>query len=355
MPLSERVHWFGASSERSGCIALAERAAGLLHGADNWVLSVGDHSGFHRRLNRALESRAVAYRSLALDDALRLDSQEVAGLACVLVGDSSSRGSTSVARALLASEHLRSVPVEYVSGLDNERRQFHRDDEYRDAFFVSPVLLADPSAYALYEESLRLFEQKCGLRDFLDLYQLIESIGARKIEGAVAEFGSYKGHSGWLIARTLQALDMDRSLLMFDAFESFPDETIGVDHFWSRTHAVDFEDVRSKFSGFPFVTLVPGDFTATWPASGSPDLALAYVDCDSYRAVSYVAGLFDEHIAPGGIMVFEDYGHPALLGSRLAVHEYFDGRVDCVQFFSQFSGCYIVIKTPMVPTGDGGR
>jgi hypothetical protein len=29
----------------------------------------------------------------------------------------------------------------------------------------------------------------------------------------------------------------------------------------------------------------------------------------------------------------------------LAIHEFFEGRKDCITFFSQFSGYYIVIKT----------
>ena len=71
-----------------------------------------------------------------------------------------------------------------------------------------------------------------------------------------------------------------------------------------------------------------------------------YVDCDSYRATRFlVENIYEQMLSPGGVMVFEDYGHPHLLGCRVAVHEYFDQRHDCVKFFSQFSGFYIVVKT----------
>jgi hypothetical protein len=43
-------------------------------------------------------------------------------------------------------------------------------------------------------------------------------------------------------------------------------------------------------------------------------------------------------------MVFEDYGHQALLGNRLAIHQFFDKKKDCIKIFSQFSGFYIVVK-----------
>jgi hypothetical protein len=235
--------------------------------------------------------------------------------------------------------------LEYVTGLEPEHRQFCRQDEYAEAIFISPVLLAEPSPYELYDASLQLFEQKCGLRDYLDLYQLLVSVTQRQVKGAVAEFGSYKGHSGWLIGRTLEALGTPKPVHLFDTFESFPDEPAGIDYFWSRTHGVRLGEVRSKLAGLPAVRLVQGDFEDTLPSSGLDEVALAYVDCDSHRAVSYLAPeLFEQRLSPGGIIAFEDYGHPALLGCRVAVHEYFDGRTDCLRFFSQFSGLYIVMK-----------
>jgi hypothetical protein len=95
----------------------------------------------------------------------------------------------------------------------------------------------------------------------------------------------------------------------------------------------------------PLYLLSKGDFTRTFETSAVKRLALAYVDCDAYRSTDYlIRRIFPDILVPGGIMVFEDYGHAQLLGNRAAVHNYFDTRPGCVQFFSQFSGCYIVIK-----------
>jgi predicted O-methyltransferase YrrM len=298
-------------------------------------------------LDRALERESVPFRSLTLAAARAQSEAELSGLACVVLGEVTAERSLLTATQLVHHPALGRVPLEHVAGLEPERRLFTRRDEYPDTFFISPVLSARPSPYELYEESLAHFEQKCGLRDYLDLYQWLSSIQQRNVPGAVAEFGSYRGHSGWLIARTMQSIGLQKRLYLFDTFESFPDESAGVDHFWSRSHPVDFDEVRAKLAPFTRAELVRGDFTETWPGSGTGALALAYVDCDSYRAVSYVANLFEDAVSPGGVMIFEDYGHPALLGCRIAVHEYFDGRTDCLQFFSQFSGLYVVVKTGM--------
>jgi hypothetical protein len=345
MSVYERVHWFGARSPRQASKALGSRAAGLAAGAGQWVLLVGDDGPLRQGLERELTDRGTAHRSVSTTEHLHLDAGEDRTLACIVAADADIRRVTATAREVLRDRRLADIPFEYSTGLEPEAEQFRRQDEYATSGFISPVLLAEPSPYDLYAQSLERFEQKCGLRDYLDLYQLLASVVQRGIAGDVAEFGSYKGHSGWLIAATLEALSSDKPVHMFDMFDHFPHESAGVDYFWSGTHQVQLDEVRHKLSGFDAVELHPGEFEGTLPGSGIDTLALAYVDCDSYRAVAYLAReLFEHRLSRGGMIVFEDYGHPALLGCRVAVHEYFDGRSDCVKFFSQFSGLYVVTK-----------
>ena len=132
---------------------------------------------------------------------------------------------------------------------------------------------------------------------------------------------------------------------MYDTFEKFPVETIGVDAFWSDTHEVNFEEVKAKFTDRKNVELVKGDFTETLSTVRPVQLSFIYVDCDSYRATTFLMKeLYDTVLSSGGVMILEDYGHPALLGNRLAYHHFFDGRKDCFKFFSQFSGFMIIVK-----------
>jgi hypothetical protein len=44
-------------------------------------------------------------------------------------------------------------------------------------------------------------------------------------------------------------------------------------------------------------------------------------------------------------MLFEDYGHPGLLGSRVAIDNFFKGRQDTFTYFSQASGYFIAYKS----------
>jgi predicted O-methyltransferase YrrM len=346
--VAARVRWYGAATPEDGAEALAQRAQWLVDragGGSAWVLVSGAREALAAGLLRRLQRRGIPFKQEA--PAALAGHAGGKGLAAVLCSSTQMRDITEAGRAVAFNPALAEVPFEYVVGLDTAQASFKRLDEYSNTFFVAPQLVEPFSVYGIYEESLLRFEQKCGLRDYLDLAQAVAQVVRAGVPGDVAEFGSFRGHSGWLLARLLQAHGSDKRLYLFDAFEKFPEEHLGVDYFWNQTpHDVDYEEVKAKFKDFPQVSLVKGDFTRTLTTSGIERLALAYVDCDSLRATRYLLDtIYDRLLAPGGLIVVEDYGHPALLGSRLAVHEAMRARPGALQFFSQFSGLYLIHKS----------
>jgi hypothetical protein len=255
------------------------------------------------------------------------------------------RDNQRIAELLFRNDALREIPFEYIGDTWKDFAYAKSQDRLHSFDFVSPLLLGPVDYQGLYAESLERFEKKCEIRDYLDLCQTIAYLVRSDIPGDIAEFGSFKGHSGYLLSRLVEAHGSQKKVYLFDTFEKFPVETIGMDAFWSDTHSVDFDEVKSKFLDRPNVQLVRGDFTNTFDSTGIRQLSFVYIDCDSYRATTYLMErLFDKVLAPGGVMILEDYGHAALLGNRLAYHHFFDQRKDCYTFFSQFSGFHIVVK-----------
>ena len=250
-----------------------------------------------------------------------------------------------IAKKLIESEQTSSMPFEFAVVPKLANRSIDRMWE-NSSDFISPLHSQNVDCFELFEESCSLFEPKTGIRDFMDLVQGMNQMLDRNLEGDVAEFGSFKGQSGYLIARYLEERKSDKRLFMFDAFESFPVESIGVDHFWSETHEVDYEEIRKKFERFDNVSMVKGDFTETFEKSECRELALTFVDCDSYRGTKFlIEKIFCDRLVTGGMMIFEDYGHAGLLGNRVAVHEAFSSIPNAFCFFSHFSGSYFVCKT----------
>ena len=64
-----------------------------------------------------------------------------------------------------------------------------------------------------------------------------------------------------------------------------------MDAFWTDTHTVDFEEVKSKSGIGRDVQLVRGDFHHHLRCERYPARFLfVYIDCDSYRATTYPDG-----------------------------------------------------------------
>ena len=267
-------------------------------------------------------------------------------LSCTVIGITTLQANEihRIGENLVREPKTSNVAFEYVVIPKVENLAINRMYENSNDF-ISPLHLQEPNFSNLYEESCKLFEPKTGIRDFMDLIQGVNHVFNTNLQGDLAEFGSFKGQSGYLTARYLEARKSPKTLFMFDAFESFPIESNGVDHFWSDTHKVNFEGIKQKFKRFNHVDLVKGDFTETFNQSACKKLCLAFVDCDSYRGTKYLIDeIFEDRLEVGGLMIFEDYGHASLLGNRLAVHEKFKGKRNAFCFFSQFSGSFYVCK-----------
>ena len=67
------------------------------------------------------------------------------------------------------------------------------------------------------------------------------------------------------------------------------------------------------------VTFVPGMAQDTLPASGP--VAVAHIDCDRYASVRVCLERIAPRLAPGGVMIIDDYDSKS--GCRKAVDEYF--------------------------------
>lgn len=194
----------------------------------------------------------------------------------------------------------------------------------------------------VYEFSLTKCEKKCQVADAYDLCQL--AFQTKDTEGAIAEFGSYRGHSGLIICEFAKRLNIKKQIYLCDTFGNFPRENIGVDKLWSNTHELDFEKIKKLFQNYNNVRLIRGDFSETIDTIPEDKFSLVYVDCDSYRAVRLVSERIYPKLNSGSVIIYEDYGHVSCLGARYAVDEFYRNKKDCRCFFSGFSGLYIVMK-----------
>lgn len=159
----------------------------------------------------------------------------------------------------------------------------------------------------------------------------------RQIDGAVVEFGCYRGTTTLFLRRMLNALGSDKELHAYDSFEGLPaknaqDNSVAGDQFIAGELTVSKKDLLLEFRK---ASLAPPIVHKGWfNELGSSDLpntiAFAYLDGDFYASIIDSLRLVWPRLQPGGVVCIDDYGREALPGVERAVHDYFGAIPDRV-------------------------
>jgi hypothetical protein len=192
-------------------------------------------------------------------------------------------------------------------------------------------------------------ERIVGLRD------AVRYVVAAGVPGAIMECGVWRGGSMQVVARTLASLGVvDRDLCLFDTFETMPEPSERDVDVWGRRalddwHRVQeegevaadpafwfkpFQEVESRLYGCGYPNdrfhFVKGLVEDTVPGHAPGEIALLRLDTDYYQSTKHELAHLVPRVAPGGVLIIDDYGH--FRGARDAVDEYLDATGLIVQF-----------------------
>lgn len=150
---------------------------------------------------------------------------------------------------------------------------------------------------------------------------------ALAIDGAVLECGVFRGGTAILEARTIAASGRPRALHLVDSFEGMPETSAEIDRFQRGDFAqVSVEDVRARLAPFAFAQVHQGWIPEILAAVDADRFSWIHVDLDVYPSVLACLEAVWPRLAPGGTVVFDDYGFPSCPGARRAVDEFFATR-----------------------------
>jgi hypothetical protein len=174
------------------------------------------------------------------------------------------------------------------------------------------------------------------------LVRAVEYAVTRGVPGAIVECGVWRGGSMMAAALTLLRLGVaDRELYLYDTFAGMPPPT-EADTTRSGERAADLlaendedshiwaiaslSDVRAAVLSTdypePQIHFVEGLVEETLPASAPEEIAILRLDTDWYRSTKHELEQLYPRLAPGGVLILDDYGH--WQGARRAVDEYFE-------------------------------
>jgi hypothetical protein len=173
-----------------------------------------------------------------------------------------------------------------------------------------------------------------------------QRIVEKKIPGAIAELGVYRGE----LAAVLNRLFPDRTLYLFDTFEGFShnDLSDGQEGKHSQAAVGDFQDtsldmVLSRMANPERIIIRKGYFPAT--TDGLDDsFALVSLDVDLYKPTLAGLDYFYPRLAKGGCIFIHDYNNRRYKGVRSAVEEFVDAAAVPLVQLPDFDGTAILLK-----------
>jgi O-methyltransferase len=164
------------------------------------------------------------------------------------------------------------------------------------------------------------------LVDVVRCYELWDLLhGLSNIPGAVIEVGVWRGGTGAILARALMRTKPNEKIYLCDTFSGVVkagsrDKTYrGGEH--ADTSVEDVEHLLSKLS-LSNAVLLKGMFPEETSSLIPPGpIALCHIDVDVYQSAKDTVNWVADRLAPGGALVFDDYGFPTCVGVTRYVHE----------------------------------
>lgn len=154
----------------------------------------------------------------------------------------------------------------------------------------------------------------------------------RSLEGEVWETGVYQGGSASLLKLLIEearAMTGKNStiLRLFDSFEGLPHS----DHELDLHHAGDFNDtgleqVMQTVGTEDWIDFRKGWIPETFAGLEDARIRFAHIDVDLYQPILDSCEFIYPRLAPGAVMVFDDYGFPSCPGARAAIDEFFKDK-----------------------------
>jgi O-methyltransferase len=145
----------------------------------------------------------------------------------------------------------------------------------------------------------------------------------------VAECGVYQGGTARLLADIVRESGASRALALCDTFAGMPETDPRVDvHRKGDFSDTSLEAVRRYLAAYENIEYVPGLIPASLAPLAQRRFCFVHIDLDIHAAVLDASTFFYGRVAPGGFLVYDDYGFASTPGARQAVDAFYADKTE---------------------------
>ena len=209
------------------------------------------------------------------------------------------------------AESLRRKPDCVCLCVLDEERSSQMERQLRSLGFEGTIVRPD---------ALRTFDARVAT-----MRLLAEQTREQGISGDVAELGVFRGD----FAALINAAFPDRTIHLFDTFEGFRVEDVGIEQEQglSRAKTGDFSDtaqelVAAKLPHGEKAVFHRGWFPDTFRGCEKTTFAFVSIDADLYAPTAAALPLFWERLSPGGVLLVHDVNSTQFSGAGKAVRKF---------------------------------
>lgn len=178
---------------------------------------------------------------------------------------------------------------------------------------------------------MKLLSEQVNEREIAVILRELDKVITDDIPGDIVEFGCYIGTTSVFLAEKLQKTG--RHVWLYDSFEGLPDKTkedtsaVG-DHFKTGELVATKKQLEQNLRRFDRSSFsVKKAWFSNLTDKDIPNhIALAFLDGDYYQSIIDSLRLIWDHMAPGGIIIVDDYDNPALPGAAKAVQKWVEAH-----------------------------
>ena len=174
---------------------------------------------------------------------------------------------------------------------------------------------------------MKLLSDQIDERELAIILRELEKVLATDVVGDIVEFGCYVGTTSVPVGKRL--MTTEKTLYVYDSFEGLPEKTreddspAGLQFIKGELLATKKQLIKNfKQAGVPLPVIIKGWFSDVTPDRVPDTIAFAYLDGDYYLSVRDPLRLIWDRLAPGAIVIVDDYANEALPGAAKAVDEW---------------------------------